>query len=328
MFLRQFGSELVSPRHENASSVVPGDLDWASPRSSANGGGGGGRRRRDGGFLSHSAMLQDPSDESYNEDALGSRERRTLTAEFGSGSDTNPALFGPSNTGRRATAAPGRKNSSGESGGSGEGGSLRRGRWVLDSGGRRGWVDDRSDLDSFGSEGRGNAMRGAFVGDPKQRDDDDDDDASMRAAATAAAARKDSSLVGDGSASADDGKHSHGRGHEREHEHRHALPGDRGGRHHHHSYGQPRSKGGGEGGGERLGVGRDVVDGYVSLGSHQTHRRGPDEDRGGGLLLPRPPPGGGQGVRGPPGGGPESALSLFRKQLYEEGRGKGTLASM
>lgn len=327
MFLRQFGSELVSPRLDNASSIVPGDMDWISPRSSANGGGGGGRGGGVG-HLGHSLTVLDPSDDGYN-DVLGIQERRSLTAEFGSGSDTNPALFAPSNTGRGVV--PGSNKSSGGSGSGGVGvGGDRSGRggWVLDPSGRRKWVYDRSDFDSFGGggggEGRGNAVRNAFVRDAEEREDDEDDDASLRAAA---AAREDWSFIGDGSVSAtggeDDGRHGHGRGPERGR--RHAPPGDRGG---HNHAGQSRSVGGrGAGAGGRLGVGRDVVDGYVSLGSRQTHRWGPDDDRSGGLLLPRPQ-GGGQGARGPPGGGSESALSLFRKQLYEEGRGKGTLASM
>ena len=78
-------------------------------------------------------------------------------------------------------------------------------------------------------------------------------------------------------------------------------------------------------------LGGNVVEGYVSLGP-SLQRQGSSEHSGGGLLLAGPPDDDG-GVRDGDGvgsffcGGSEGGLSTFREQLYEEGRCKGNLAS-
>lgn len=74
-------------------------------------------------------------------------------------------------------------------------------------------------------------------------------------------------------------------------------------------------------------LGGNVVEGYVSLGP-SLDRHDSREELCGGLLLAGPPD---DSERGGSGGlfcgGSRSGLSLFREQLYEEGRYKGNLAS-
>lgn len=74
-------------------------------------------------------------------------------------------------------------------------------------------------------------------------------------------------------------------------------------------------------------LGGNVVEGYVSLGP-SLDRHGSREDLCGGLLLAGPPDdserGGAAGLFC---GGSGSGLSVFREQLYDEGRYKGNLAS-
>lgn len=333
MFLRQFGSELVSPsparprrlsgnsdhksdNHDAHASIAPGDMDWSSPRSSKGGGGGGG-----GGRGGRSSLLRADthlSDDEYL-DAVGAsvRQQRSFTAEFGSGSDANPALFATSASAsnRRAASAPGDGGTAvGE-----RGEDAGKGVWALDRKGRRKWVEENPSSDGESAiEELARTRTGVDIqGEAKENN------------MSIFSSPSSPSFLGEGSVSvalaSEDGSKqnasvgggSGGVGRDRPRSDTH----DRG-----NDFRHMASSGRGRGG--HGAVGGEVVDGYVSLGSHrhqhqQQHRRGSEDDRDGDLLLsgvPREGQGAGVGARG---AGAGQALSMFREQLYEEGRGKG-----
>lgn len=360
MFLRQFGSELVSPprprrrsssstnssnnhnnRHHNThASIAPGDMDWSSPRSSRGRGSGGGRGGGRNGLLRVETQLSDDDDEFI--DALGNsvREQRDLTAEFGSGSEANPALFASS-----ASAAPTRRalSARADGGAAAEGVSRRRtggagvgvgvggddagkGARASGRGGRRKWVEENPSSDGESAieelartrtgvdvQGEAKEINLSAFSSPSSRQGHSVSnpsflgEGSVSAGLASETGSRLSASVGGGSVSGGHGRPSgetpsSGRGNDFRH----------------------TSSTGRDGHGA---VGGQVVDGYVSLGSHnpnqqqQQRRRGSGNDRDGGLLLPGVSrEGQGDGARGASGG---QALSMFREQLYEEGRGRG-----
>ena len=357
MFLRQFGSELVSPprprrrtssssNNNNNATIAPGDMDWSSPRSSKGRGDRGGGRssgvRRSGGGGGRSGLLRvdtqlsDEDDEFV--DALGNsiRDQRDLTAEFGSGSEANPALLASSASGptRRSVSAPAGDGGtaaeemfstqrSGGGGGGDDGGRGVRALGRSGGSGRRKWVEENPSSDGESAiEELARTRTGVHVeGEAKELNMSSFSSPSSRQGNSISVSNP--SFLGEGSVSvsvglpSEDGSRLNAS----------VAGGDGGGRDRHSGDVQGRgndfrhTSSGGRGTGGHDTVGGHVVDGYVSLGSHhhqhqhqqlRQHRRGSEDDRD--------RDGAGVGVRG---AGAGQALSMFRKQLYEEGRGKG-----
>lgn len=356
MFLRQFGSDLVSPprprrrttsgnvsNNSNAhASIAPGDVDWASPRSSKGRGGGRGGR---GGGLRVDTQLSDEDDDYLDAVGNGVRRQRELTAEFGSGSEANPALFASSASARRAVSAPApadggtaaeesrtststqRSRRGGGAGGvRGDDNDMGRISSALDHSGRRKWVeenpssDGESAIEEFARTRIGIDVQGHVHGESKEHN------MSIFSSPSSRQGHSNPSFLGEESVglASEDGSRINasvgGGGGERPNGDAHDRDDGRGNDFRHAA---PRSRGG------HGTVGTEVVEGYVSLESHhhqqQQHRRGSEDDGDGGLVVagrPRGKRGGGGGGRGA-GAGAGQALSMFREQLYEEGRGKG-----
>lgn len=248
------------------------------------------------------------------DDAFLRLRQRSLTSEFGAGSDANPALFfstSSSSSGQQQSGTQRPLKSDEALGavryGSGDGRSVRRkdnrfsdrqgdnsylGRKKTSSrrGDRRRWFEDPKDFDDEDTSLGGRTSHPSERGGPHResspdipatnllRSDADDQEASPPPRASTGEALDS--------------------GNSRQAQERHFV------------------------------LGGDVVEGYVSLGPKLNHRASGDDDAGGGgLLLAGPPvedeePGGeGNGVCGGAG------LSKFREQLYEEGRFNGNLAT-
>lgn len=322
-----------SPEHQLGSSfhrsgvAAPGaansgntDGDWSSPEDTvteafnrlASGGGGG-----------------DDRDDQY------SQHYRALTSEFGSGSEANPALFA-----RRAvrpyadtvadTAAAAAVASRPRGRTAGLDGTGDRNPPPSGGGGRSivggvidGTIDSRTVGGSHsGGDGsswpgqrldRGGARR--WFDDPSSYDDDDDEiffkgvDANEKSRSSSNVVHEERPLLESSSGEAESSTCRPWRKPDKGSASASGLSGE-----------AASSKAGGL----RLAepdhfvLGGDVVEGYVSLGPEV--RRCVSGDGGGGGLL----------VSGPPDDSDEKGaggLSMFREQMYEEGRHKGNLAS-
>lgn len=304
-------SGLAAP---GAAASGNGDENWSSPEDTVaeafnrltSGGSGG-----------------DDHDDQY------SRHYRALTSEFGSGSEANPALFA-----RRAVrpyadtadtvASRSRRRMAGlegiggmnAPGGGGGGGGLEA---VID-----GSINSRT-IGGSHSGGDGSSWPGQrldrggtrrWFDDPSSYDDDDDDElfskevnANKKSRSNSNVAQEERRLLerppGEAKSSTD----------------RAGRKADKGGASASGLSGEAASS---KAGGLRLAeadhfvLGGDVVEGYVSLGPEL--RRCVSGDGGGGGLLVSGPPDDSEGK----GAG---GLSMFREQMYEEGRHKGNFAS-
>lgn len=235
---------------------------------------------------------------------------RYFTSEFGSGSEANPALFAP-------THSPWPFGGSDESTERDGRGRHQRRSGELD---RDGGVDDgrpsarnqgaavTSSANGVGRSSRARAGRSGrgrnrpWFDDPNDYEGDDDDNDSSHTLEERPALESFPSRDGEDKPTSA------------------ATASTR-------PLGRPRSGVGTISPGAKFVLGGDVVEGYVSLEAN-LDRRGFGDDRGGGLLLAGPPED--AETTGPQDllcGGASGGLSMFRGQLYEEGRSKGNLAS-
>ena len=262
---------------------------------------------------------------------------RALTSEFGSGSEANPALFGPRvvrssvdvvarrrMAGLNGTGSINVSSGGGGGGGGSQGFSLGGTSSSRDIGGRHGGGDGLTRRESQRDRGssraghqldRGGTRR--WFDDPASYDDDDEIFSKVLDAnegRSASAAQEElpplqEPLLGFSSGEAMSGIDRARRKPDQNDANAGGLL-DEGG----------ASKAGGLRHAEADGfvLGGDVVEGYVSLGP-EVRRCVSGDGRGGGLLLSGPPDD--DDGKGPGG------LSRFREMLYEEGRCKGNLAS-
>ncbi|CAM9650202.1 unnamed protein product [Laminaria digitata] len=239
-------------------------------------------------------------DDDYR-DGLYSRHYRVHTSEFGSGSEANPALFATravrpsadtavaSRSRRRMAGVEGAGGINPSVSSSGIGGSGRGGGQWLDRGATRRWFDDPSSYDDD------DELFSKGVHENEQR--------------SSSVVQEQRPLLGSSSGEADSRTDWARSKREKSNASASGVSG--------------RATGS-KAGGLRLAeadhfvLGGDVVEGYVSLGP-EVRRCVSGDGRGGGLLLSGPPDDGdGKGAGG---------LSMFREQMYEEGRHKGNLAS-
>ena len=247
---------------------------------------------------------------------------RTLTSEFGSGSEANPALFAPRVVRPSADAAASRSRRQV----AGVDGAGRKPPPRCSGGSREdvlgGNVDSRTIGDSH-SGGDGPSRAGQWIDrgttrrwfdNPSSYDDDDElfskgVDANERESRSSNVAQEERPLLESSSGEAKTSTDRAWSKPDRSNAGASGLSGE-----------AASSKAGGL----RLAeaddfvLGGDVVEGYVSL-APELRRCVSGDGRGGGLLLSGPPDDSDDKEEG--------GLSMFREQMYEEGRHKGNLAS-
>lgn len=311
-----------SPEHQLGSSfhrsgvAPPGaansgnaDGDWSSPEDTVAeafnrliGGGGG-----------------DDRDDQY------SRHYRALTSEFGSGSEANPALFA-----RRAVrpsadtvATRSRRRTTGLDATAGRNPPPRGGGGSSIVGGACDGTIDRRTVGGSHSGGDGSLWPGQrldrggdrrWFDDPSSYDDDDEVffegiDANEKSRSSSNVVHEERPLLGSSSGEAESSTGRPWRKPDKGNASASGLSGE-----------AASSKAGGLrlAEADHFVLGGDVVEGYVSLGP-EVRRCVSGDGGGGGLLVSGPPDDSdGKGAGG---------LSMFREQMYEEGRHKGNLAS-
>ncbi|CBJ30169.1 conserved unknown protein [Ectocarpus siliculosus] len=362
---RRLSSPLACRHRSKEGRTSPtktGDTDWLSPyhtstrrqpaeeeapRSAAAARGGYARSEGGGG----GGGLYDSDDDSVT----GREHLLSVASEIGSGSEANPALlFGTptrravptSGRGSRAAAIARRRTTGCDGNGKGVVDSAGKGGWTLDRGARRGWFDDPSDY-CDNTAGERDSIRTTMTTLPTLAHEVS---ASLGEASPSMSTIDDASTTlsnsgqangcDNGAGNSTDNKDStsktDGNGSSSTINNSKPTSGiDRGHASSSSSSVSPSRPKDGDGGTVApFLLGGNVVEGYLSLPSNQPPRRGSGDDRGGrgaGLLLAGPPPEDdeegfvGDGLSFESVGG--AGLSIFREQLYEEGRGKGALAS-